>query len=337
MNNICVVYTHSKVGDLIWQLPYIESISFYHKSKVSLITRKQTQAKNILRDLNYISNVEYNAFRKGLFYWPDVLKLSTFFINKKFSHVYILDKVNKPAIAAKFSGIKNIIGPGIGKQKYWLTNSKFLSESDKKLNYSEQSQKLLKLNDIPIKNIYPNLDIDLNSSDINLDIKKIKGETISFGIDSGEIFKMWYEEYFIELAERLYKEKLFDSIFLLCSKENQTMAQKIINNSKKNYFIDCSNINLTNVMVALKKSSFFVGNNAGPLNISAAMNIDSFGLIANDPISELKYSKIIPITPDNYQDNVWYRNREGMKNLTVDKVYYFILSYLNNKNKKNKI
>ena len=331
MNKICIIYTHSKVGDLIWQLPYIESISRFHNTKIDLITRKETQAKSILGDLNYIHKVEYNAFRKGILYWLDVLKLFIFFIKNKFSHVYILDKVNKPAIAAKFAGIKNIIGPGIGKQKYWLTISNFLSESDKKLNYSEQSQKLLKLNNIPLKNIYPNLDINLNRPDINLDIKKIKGEIISFGIDSGEIFKMWYEECFIELAEKLYKEKLFDSIFLLCSKENQSMAQKIINNSKRKYFIDCSNVNLVNLMAALKKSSFFVGNNAGPLNISAAMNIDSFGLIANSPISELKYSKIIPITPDNYQDNVWYRNREGMKNLKVDKVYNFIISHVKNK------
>ena len=94
---------------------------------------------------------------------------------------------------------------------------------------------------------------------------------------------------------------------------------------------DLSNVNLVNVMAALKKSSFFVGNNAGPLNISAAMNIDSYGLISNDPISELKYSNIIAITPDNYKDNVWYRNREGMKNLTVEKVYNFIISHIKNK------
>ena len=142
---------------------------------------------------------------------------------------------------------------------------------------------------------------------------------------------MWYEEYFVELAEKLYKEKLFNYIFLICSKVNQSMAQKIINNSKKKYFIDCSNYNLINVMAALKKSSFFVGNNAGPLNISAAMHIDSFGLISNSPVSELKYSKIITITPDNYKDNVWNRNREGMKNLKVDKVYNFIISYVKNK------
>ena len=45
MNKICIVYTHSKVGDLIWQLPYIESISKYHDQKITFITREETHAK----------------------------------------------------------------------------------------------------------------------------------------------------------------------------------------------------------------------------------------------------------------------------------------------------
>ena len=55
----------------------------------------------------------------------------------------------------------------------------------------------------------------------------------------------------------------------------------------------------------------------------------SLGLIANDPASELRYSKIIPITPDNYIDNIWNKKREGMKKLTVEKVYSKILENLN--------
>ena len=50
----------------------------------------------------------------------------------------------------------------------------------------------------------------------------------------------------------------------------------------------------------------------------------TYGLIATDPVSELKNSNIIPILPDNYQDNIWIRNREGMSKLTVDKVFKFI-------------
>ena len=59
--------------------------------------------------------------------------------------------------------------------------------------------------------------------------------------------------------------------------------------------------------------------------MAAALGVKSFGLISNDPVSELKYSNILAITPDNYTDNVWNRDRVGMKNLTVEKVSNFIL------------
>ena len=82
------------------------------------------------------------------------------------------------------------------------------------------------------------------------------------------------------------------------------------------------------VILAIKNSDFFVGNNSGPLNLAAALGVKSFGLIANDPVSELKYSKIIPITPDDYVDNVWNRDREGMKKLKVNNVFNFIINSL---------
>ena len=139
--NICVVYTHHKLGDLIWQLPYIKAISDHHKQNVDLIVREKTQAKNILKDLSHINLINYNNFRKGFFYWVDVYKLMKIYLKNKYSHVYILDKVNKPAVAAKICGIKNIVGPGIGNQKKWLTVKNFLKQEDWNLNYSEQSQK----------------------------------------------------------------------------------------------------------------------------------------------------------------------------------------------------
>ena len=43
--------------------------------------------------------------------------------------------------------------------------------------------------------------------------------------------------------------------------------------------------------------------------------------IATDPVSELKYSKIKPIVPDEYVDNVWIRDRSGMKKLKPQKVF----------------
>ena len=56
----------------------------------------------------------------------------------------------------------------------------------------------------------------------------------------------------------------------------------------------------------------------------------TFGLIANDPVSELSNSKIIPITPKDYVDNIWNRNREGMKKLKTNDVFNFVISEIQN-------
>ena len=329
-NKICIVYTHHKLGDLIWQLPYIKAISEHHKIAVDLILREKTQAKNILKDLNHINTINYNNFRKGIYYWVDVWKLIKIFKQNNYSHVYILDKVNKPALAAKLSGIKNIIGPGIGNQKKYLTTSLILNDDDWKLNYTEQSQKLLELHNIKLNNLYPQIEVNIKRfNENNLDLV-IDGKKIAFGVDSFEDYKMWYEEDFVKLADLLYDRKLFDYIYLICGPDKSYIAKKIIETSKKKYFIDCSQKDLSGVITAIKNSNFFVGNNSGPLNLASALGIKSFGLIANDAISELKYSKIQFITPDGYKDNTWIRDRKNMKTLTVEKVFNTLIQKLDN-------
>ncbi len=326
--NICIVYTHHKLGDLIWQLPYIKAISDHHNQKIDLVVREKTQAKNILKDIKHINLINYNNFRKGIFYWIDVLKLIKIFLLNKYTHVYILDKVNKPAIAAKLSGVKNIIGPGIGNQKKWLTVEKFLTSEDWNLSYSEQSQKLLSIHSIKLDSIYPEIEINTERFEKDHADLLIKGKKISFGIDSFEDYKIWFEEYFIELADKLYEKKIFDYIYLICGPDKSYLADNIIKNSKRSYFINCSKKDLGGIILALKNSNFLVGNNSGPLNLAAALNVRSFGLIANDPVDELKFSKIDIITPQNY-DNIRCREREGMKKLSVERVFTKILDYLN--------
>ena len=207
MAKICIVYTHHKLGDLVWQLPYIKAISLHHNEKVDLILRKKTQAKKILKDMSHINTIYYNDFRKGLSYWLDVVKLVKIYYKGKYDYVYILDKVNKPAIAAKLAGIKNIIGPGIGNQKKWLSVDNFLSDKDWKMNYSEQSQKLLKINSINLKDKFPKLEVNIERFKEGNEDLLIEGKKIAFGVDSFEDFKMWYEEDFIKLASYLYEKK----------------------------------------------------------------------------------------------------------------------------------
>jgi len=328
VEKICVVYSHHKLGDLIWQLPYIKAISEHHNKVIDLVVREKTQAKEILKDLNYINTIHYNNFRKKIFYWIDVFKLKKIFSSGGYTHVYILDKINKPAVAAKLVGIKNIIGPGIKRQKKWLTNKNFLDDKDWLLSYSEQSQKLLKLNNIKIKDIYPHIEVKPSSLDEFKKNFSYSGKKIAFGVDSFEDYKIWYEENFIELANKFYDKKVFDYVYLICGKDKQYIAKDIIAKSNKNYFINCSDLKLIDIISVIKDSDFFVGNNSGPLNLAAALNVKSFGLFANTAISQLKFSKVIPLVPENYVDNQFIKDRKEMKKLTPDKVFLDITKHL---------
>lgn len=320
--NIAVVYSHHKLGDLIWQLPYIKSISENFNQPITLITRSKTQSKDILKDENYIKDFFYCEFRKGIWYFIEVLKLYLFFKKKNFSHVFILDKISRPAIAAKFSNIKNIIGPGIKNQKKWLTCKKFLSYEDYKiLDYSNQSKKLLEMNKIKVSNVIPSIEISKDTlRNLKPNLENLETKKISFGVDSFELYKMWYEEMFAELGERLIEEKIADEIYLIAGPKNKSVSQKIISLSKYRKFHDCSNLNLLQVIKVIKHSNFFVGNNSGPLNLASALNIKAFGLIANAKVSELRNSNILPILPLNYK-NEFLKNRNEMKRLSVDIVF----------------
>ena len=85
--------------------------------------------------------------------------------------------------------------------------------------------------------------------------------------------------------------------------------------------------------IVLENCIFFIGNNSGPLNLSSALGVKTFGLIANDAISELKYSNINFILPDGYKDNTWIRDRKNMKTLTTKKVYKTLIERLSNESK----
>tara|TARA_B100000945_G_C20337732_1_gene575803 strand:+ start:131 stop:1147 length:1017 start_codon:yes stop_codon:yes gene_type:complete len=323
---ICVVFSHHKLGDLIWQLPYIKAISEHFNEKIYLVVREKTQAKDILKDCDYIKEIKYNNFRKKIYYFVEIFKLWKYFKSENFSHTFFLDKVNRGAIAAKFAKIPNRIGLGFKNQKKWITN-KSLNDSIYKENQSEQSKYLLENNGIKIKDPIPSINIKKeNLVNIEPDISKYRGKKIALGIDSFELFKIWYEEYFAELSDRLYEADFCNYFYLVCGQKNKYIADKIIKLSNNNNFIDCSHLNLLGIIKVIKDSEFFIGNNSGPLNLSSALNIKSYGIIANDPVSELKNSKIIPILPDDYKDNIWIKNREGMSRLSVDKVFNFICS-----------
>ena len=81
-SNIAVNYRHSAIGEVLWMLPIIKSISEHHKKKIILFTRPETKAKVLLENENYIKEVIYLPFRKGIYQFKEIL-LQTSILKKK--------------------------------------------------------------------------------------------------------------------------------------------------------------------------------------------------------------------------------------------------------------
>ena len=206
---------------------------------------------------------------------------------------------------------------------------KILNEDYRNLDYSDQSKKMLEINNYKVFETIPSLTIK-NETLINIEPKIDTGtkDIVTFGVDSFELFKMWFEENFAELANKLIEANLANKIYLIASQKNQDIVKKIMNLSNKNHFSDCSSLNLLQVIKVIKYSNYFVGNNSGPLNLASALGVKAFGLIANDRVSELKNSNIIPILPKNYKNEI-NRDRDGMKELDVELVFNQIKDNIN--------
>ena len=99
------------------------------------------------------------------------ITINIFFKKEKFTHIYLLDKISRPAIAARLARVKNIIGVGIGNQSRWITNKKYLSQEDFRFNFSRQTQKFLDMQGIETKIKTPKINFSEES------LKTIKIET----------------------------------------------------------------------------------------------------------------------------------------------------------------
>ena len=134
---VCVFYTSPKLGDIILQLPFIKAIANHYNTKVTLCVNKYINIKAILESQNYIKSVIENPFRRGRFYFYDLLNLYRELKKEKIDCAFILEKTKAPAIACKIAKIDKIYGFGIGSQKFFVNNSVSLSKNDIRKMLSE--------------------------------------------------------------------------------------------------------------------------------------------------------------------------------------------------------
>ncbi len=293
--NIFVVYPSGKLGDFIWHVPFIRHISKISSKRIILITRESTSAKAILSDEDFIKDIYYVPFKKGLTnYIKEILSMCKLFKKFNAKEVWILDKISRPAIAAKVANVKIINGFGVTNQSLWITNKNQLTKKDLKIHYIERSKKFFYQMNSPISYKFININVDEESVKIlKMKLKYNNEKIITYGIDSSEMWRSWPKKYFIELILEISKTNNYKHI-LIASPKNAHIADEIINEIKNINIFNYSHLNIKNIMPILKLSDIYIGNDSGMLNLSAAIGTKSIGIFS--ATKSFNYSNnIIPV------------------------------------------
>ena len=195
---------------------------------------------------------------------------------------------------AKLAKIKNIYGFGLGAQKIWLTSKKYIGQSSRKKDNIYKAKKFLDVHGINYKK---NFKLKLPKFIVNKELKKFRKFskpwiTIGFSCNKTaflrnnlpySFYRTWRPEYFSNLINLFCRKNKNKNVFLIGAKNEISLAKKIKNKclSPNNVIISCNPI-ITNLAI-LTKSRCFIGNDSGPLNLSGAMGIRSFGLFGASP------------------------------------------------------
>ena len=338
--HICVIYTSPKLGDLILQLPFIKAIANKYNTKVTLCINKHINIKDILSKQEYIDSIIENSFRRGINFFPDIFRFVRNLRKKKFEIAFVLEKTKGPVLACKLAGVKNIFGFGIGSQKYFVNKFTTLIKDDLKYNYTEQSIKFLKK---------LNINFNFNDQFIVIDrLEKIKFSNnynhypkpwICFGVDSTEVNRIWPQEKFAILADKLIEKNLAKTIFIINYENHKDYFKEIKKNStNQNKLIDCKSLNRLGVIRLIDMCEYFVGIDSGPSCVAGALGKLAFCIIGPTDETLPRFSSMKKIKSDFYNKNRevgiyrcgdnFVQNDSEIKTISVTKVFDTIVKFL---------
>jgi len=266
---IGIVQTRPGIGDFCIFLPLVQQISKFYNSKVTLITKKRSFARELTLDDPHIEKVIYIKDKNNDF---DLYKNLR---KEKFEYVFIFHFSFRYYLISLVSGIKNIFYYGFFKQNVQITNyaklklskwlnNKFINNSECKLFYKKQN----------------NID---NSNNIIL------------GIGGSGNNKKWDIVNYIDIIKKIDLNN--NQIILAGGKFEMEDANFLISFFKSNIISLC-NLNLPDTLQYIQGSKLYLGNDTGFMHLSGALGVRSFGLFGDTPADYTDYNNlIIPIMP----------------------------------------
>jgi len=299
---ILIIQTRPGIGDFCLFLPYIHEIAKqFPKYKVSILTKKRTSAKEIVKNDDYIYEVIYleDVIDEIQSKTKRFLKLIYFFREKDFQYAFIMHRSLRWYLISKLSFIRNVFIYGFLKKKV-----------DIYLDALKNCKKWLKKEDIK------------SACELRI-FKKENKNQIVIGIGSSGLSRRWFTINFIELIKKISFITNNDCSFLIACGNNSSeklISNEIIDSLKNIKIFSLCDLRIDECLNKINGSKLYIGTDSGFMHLSAALNVPTIALFGDTPLSYANYTKnIYPVIPDGYLEIG--HNSLAMDKITIDQVF----------------
>ena len=294
------------IGDYMWFVPHLHALAVATpEKKISLLTRPRSFADQLSEHDTLIDEVLWLNVKKG----PHdgvrgLIRLARMLRTKKYDQVYILHSRSlRYPIACRLAGIPKVYGPGIGWQRWFLTNPKtFLSAKNQKKHPIERGTLVLKNHRLNLNDSFFKLYLgDTAEKEAKSFLSQIKGPYIALCIGSSEATKKWPAAHFIHLAEKIYQKK--KTTFLIVGGPSETVEGKNIEMALRHKKIPCAFVcgDLRRTLAILKYAQCVIGNDTGVTHASPLLGVQGLVLLGESQVPIHSYTKLegVKVGADN--------------------------------------
>ena len=319
---VLVIQNRMGIGDMVIFLPYIEAISKYYSTRVSLLVKENTKCLEYLSNNPNIDNIiildrdDKKKFGKhyGL---KGIFNLALEIKKRNFDKIFIFNSSFRYKIVAKLAKIKNVYQYKLFSKKNQNiieTAKIFLKKS---LNVEVDSNPIITLNSEIVKNAKKKFEI--LDDEIN----------IVLGVGGSGPTKRVAPEKFIQLM-KLCSNKFKCKFFIAAgsNEKEEKIVNTILNSEHKDKCITLNKLRISETLPIIKNCNISICNDTSFSHLSAALGVETIVLMTDTPLLYGSYSpRMHPILPEG--EKIVTHDTLGKDKINPEKIFNKVKNILN--------
>jgi ADP-heptose:LPS heptosyltransferase len=294
IKKILVIIGHRGIGDLIFHLPFLRSLSKKYNTKIDILSNKENKAAEVYQNEDFVNSINYfENNRVGPYKF--ILKFISFIkiINSYNSdYTIITSKSTRLVLPLIFSN---------SKKNYMYGLSKFFFKDKNFSNYTSSAN---------IQRYSKKIGLAIEEENFFLKKKFFKKNLskrkIFISIDSHHNQNNWPINNFILLTKKLLIAKY--KIYLNFSHNNIYYLKIFKKNFKNNNLIEYTyKKSISEIISIIDTTTHVIGNESGPVCIGASLKKKVHSIYC--PINTKPESKIITNNISYYNSNLISKNK----------------------------